>query len=58
MGDSSPFGPAWELLAAIPSKLDGDNLWANLIFFKLLIILAYGVSVAFTYVILHAVRSD
>ncbi|MFL5732720.1 MAG: hypothetical protein ACJ78Q_05920 [Chloroflexia bacterium] len=57
-GDPSPYGPAWELLAAGASLLAGSDLWKNLIVFKLLVTVAYGVSVALTYGILRVVRPD
>jgi hypothetical protein len=57
-GDPSPYGPMWEALAAGASLFGGDSLWRNLIAFKLLVAVAYGVSVALTYGILRAVRPD
>jgi hypothetical protein len=57
-GDPSPYGPMWEALAAGASLPGGDGLWQNLIAFKLLVAVAYGVSVALTYGILRAVRPD
>lgn len=57
-GDPSPYGPVWELLAAIPSKLGGGDLWANLIWFKLLVILAYLISIGLTYGILRTLRPE
>src|SRR5262249_7624223 len=40
------------------SLLGGDSLWNNLILFKGLVVLAYGVSVGLTYAILRAWRPD
>ncbi|MGA7730729.1 MAG: hypothetical protein WCD37_05600 [Chloroflexia bacterium] len=57
-GDPSPYGPVWESLAAAVSFLAGSNLWANLIEFKLLVMLAYGVSVGLTYGILRTVKPE
>ena len=57
-GDPSPYGPLWEALAAGTSLLGGNILWNNLILFKLLVVLAYGVSVGLTYGILRAWRPD
>jgi len=56
--EGSPYGPVWELLAAIPSKLAGDSLWNNLIFFKILAVLAYGASTALTYLILRTLKPE
>ncbi|HEY0068781.1 MAG TPA: hypothetical protein VGE04_02290, partial [Chloroflexia bacterium] len=55
-GDASPYGPVWETLAAGTSLLAGDDLWRNLIMFKLLVTVAYGVSVALTYAILMSLK--
>lgn len=57
-GDPSPYGPVWELLAGGTSWLAGADLWRNLVFFKLLVMLAYAASVALTYGILMASRPD
>ncbi|HYP39668.1 MAG TPA: hypothetical protein VEX13_04840 [Chloroflexia bacterium] len=57
-GDASPYGPVWETLAGGASWLGGDSLWNNLILFKLLVVVAYGVSVALTYGILRAHKPD
>jgi hypothetical protein len=57
-GDPSPYGPVWELLAAGTSLVAGSDLWQNLVSFKLLVIAAYGVSIALTYLILRAYRPD
>jgi alpha-1,6-mannosyltransferase len=57
-GDPSPYGPMWEALAAGASYLGGDSLWNNLIIFKALVVLAYGVSVGLTYRILRAWKPD
>jgi len=57
-GDPSPYGPMWETLAAATSALGGDNLWNNLIFFKLLVTISYGANVALTYLILRAWKPD
>lgn len=57
-GDPSPYGPVWELLAALVSFLAGGNLWANLIEFKLLVVLAYGLGIFFTYGILRTVKPE
>ncbi|HKP53334.1 MAG TPA: hypothetical protein VJ183_11880 [Chloroflexia bacterium] len=56
--EGSPYGPMWELLAAIPSWLAGDNLWNNLIFFKLLVIFAYGATTLLTYLILRTLKPE
>jgi hypothetical protein len=53
-GDPSPYGPMWEALAAGTSFVGGDSLWNNLILFKSLVVVAYGVSVGLTYAILRA----
>lgn len=58
VGDPSPYGPLWELPAGLTSLLAGDSLWRNLIAFKLLVTVAYGISVALTYAILRVVRPD
>ncbi|MDQ6693913.1 MAG: glycosyltransferase family 39 protein [Chloroflexota bacterium] len=52
-GDASPYGPIWELLAAIASIAGNNDLFSNLISFKLLVIIAYSISVALTYSILR-----
>jgi hypothetical protein len=57
-GDPSPYGPVWEALAGITSWLGGNSLWQNLVLFKLLVLIAYGVSVALTYGILRVIRPD
>lgn len=57
-GEGSPYGPVWELLAGGTSFLAGDSLWNNLILFKLLVMLAYGVNIALTYGILRVVKPD
>lgn len=57
-GDPSPYGPVWETLAGGTSWLAGDSLWNNLILFKLLVLVAYGFSVALTYGILREVKPD
>lgn len=57
-GESSPYGPVWESLAAGTSLLAGGDLWGNLIAFKLLVIAAYAVSVPLSYGILRAVRPE
>jgi hypothetical protein len=57
-GDPSPYGPAWELLSGGTSFLAGGDLWRNLVLFKLLVIVAYGISIALTYGILRATRPD
>jgi hypothetical protein len=51
-GDPSPYGPLWELIAAGTSLLGGNRLWDNLIYFKLLVLLAHWVSIGLTYGIL------
>jgi hypothetical protein len=56
--EGSPYGPVWELFAAIPSKLAGDSLWNNLVFFKVLVVLAYGASIALTYLILRSWKPE
>ncbi|HEX8597978.1 MAG TPA: hypothetical protein VF952_05610 [Chloroflexia bacterium] len=57
-GDASPYGPVWETMSAGTSFLAGDDLWRNLILFKVLVAVAYGVSVALTYGILRSLRPD
>jgi hypothetical protein len=57
-GEASPYGPVWEALAGFASWLGGDSLWNNLVLFKLLVVVAYGVSVALTYGILRAYKPD
>jgi hypothetical protein len=57
-GDASPYGPVWETLAGGASWLGGDSLWNNLVLFKLLVVVAYGVSVALTFGILRAYKPD
>ncbi|MDQ3927857.1 MAG: hypothetical protein M3328_01790 [Chloroflexota bacterium] len=57
-GDASPYGPVWETLAAGTSLIGGDDLWRNLILFKVLVTAAYGVSVALTYGILRSLKPD
>ena len=57
-GDPSPYGPLWEALAAGTSLLGGNILWNNLILFKVLVVLAYGVSVGLTYGILRSWKPD
>jgi hypothetical protein len=57
-GEASPYGPVWETLAGFASWLGGDSLWNNLVLFKLLVVVAYGVSVALTYGILRAYKPD
>ncbi|HEX9990522.1 MAG TPA: hypothetical protein VGE45_18855 [Chloroflexia bacterium] len=57
-GEASPYGPVWETLAGFANWLGGDSLWNNLVLFKLLVVVAYGVSVALTYGILRASRPD
>jgi hypothetical protein len=54
----SPYGPTWEYLAAATSRLAGDDLWANLILFKLLVILAYGVAAWLLWATLRRLRPD
>ena len=57
-GDPSPYGPMWETLAAGASYLGADSLWNNLIIFKALVVVAYGVSVGLTYAILRAWKPE
>ena len=57
-GEGSPYGPIWELLAAIPSKLAGDSLWNNIIYFKLLVIFFFGASSFLIYKILRTLRAE
>ncbi len=57
-GEGSPYGPVWELLAGGTNFLAGESLWNNLIMFKLLVMLAYGVNVALTYGILRVIKPD
>jgi hypothetical protein len=57
-GDPSPYGPVWEVLAGATSWIAGSDLWQNLVSFKLLVMLAYGVSTGLTYLILRAYRPD
>jgi hypothetical protein len=62
-GDPSPYGPVWELLAAGASwlatdVLAGDVLWNNLIVFKILVIAAYGGSIALVYATLRAWKPE
>ncbi len=57
-GDASPYGPVWEWLAGGTSLLAGDSLWNNLILFKLLVTVSYGISVALTYGILRVTKPD
>jgi hypothetical protein len=56
--EGSPYGPLWELLASGTGWVAGDSLWNNLILFKLLVMLSYGVNVALTYGILRAWKPD
>lgn len=57
-GDPSPYGPVWESLAAITSLIAGGDLWGNLISFKILVMLAYALSIAFTYGILRTIKPE
>lgn len=57
-GDASPYGPIWETIAAGTSLLGGADLWRNLILFKVLVTVAYGISIALTYGILRTIRPD
>lgn len=57
-GESSPYGPIWEVLAAGTSLLGGGDLWRNLVLFKVLVSVAYGLSVALTYGILRVIKPD
>lgn len=57
-GEGSPYGPVWELLAGGTNFLAGDSLWNNLIMFKLLVMLAFGVNIALTYGILRVIKPD
>ena len=41
---TSPYGPLWELPAGLTSWLAGDDLWTNLLAFKGLVVLAYGLA--------------
>jgi hypothetical protein len=58
VSEGSPYGPLWELLTAGTGWLAGDSLWANLILFKVLVLVPYIVSVGLTYGILRALRPD
>ena len=40
--DPSPYGPVWELLAAVASRLGGDSLFANLLGLKLLAAISWA----------------
>ncbi len=40
-GDTSPYGPVWELTAAAVTLLSGDNLWLGLLLFKGLAVLTH-----------------
>lgn len=57
-GDPSPYGPVWEILAASMSLLGGNSLWNNLVFFKMLVMVAYGINIALTYGIVRVVKPD
>lgn len=57
-GDPSPYGPMWESLAGGTSWLAGDDLWRNLVLFKLLVMVAYGINIVLTYGILRASKPD
>jgi hypothetical protein len=57
-GTTSPYGPAWESLAALTSKLAGDDLWRNILYFKGLVILAYAGAAALIYATLRRTRPE
>ncbi len=55
-GTTSPYGPVWELLAAATAWLAGNDLWRAVIFFKGLVILAYGGTACLIYATLRLLR--
>jgi hypothetical protein len=55
---ASPYGPAWEVPAAAMSLLAGDDLWANLLAFKGLVIGAYIVAALCLWGTLRRLRPD
>ncbi len=57
-GTTSPYGPVWELLAAATAWLAGSDLWRVVIFFKGLVVLAYGGAALLVYATLRRVRPD
>ncbi|MEO8286412.1 MAG: hypothetical protein ABI670_08240 [Chloroflexota bacterium] len=57
-GEGSPYGPVWEVFAAIPGWLAGDNLWNNLLYFKALVAIFYIASTVLTYFILRSLKPD
>lgn len=56
--EGSPYGPLWELLTAGTGAIAGDSLWGNLILFKVLVLIPYVASIAFTYAILRTIKPE
>jgi hypothetical protein len=57
-GTGSPYGPTWEYLAGATSWLAGNDLWANVILFKTLVIGAYGITAGLLWATLRRVRPE
>ncbi|HUS14406.1 MAG TPA: hypothetical protein VM536_05225, partial [Chloroflexia bacterium] len=55
-GTTSPYGPVWELLAILPARLAGDDLWTSILVFKGMVIIAYAIAAGLVYAILRRVR--
>ncbi len=45
-GETSPYGPIWEVVASLVTGLTPDNLWLGLLFFKCLAVVSFSWSSA------------
>lgn len=55
-GETSHYGPLWELLAAGVSWLGGNDLWNNILYYKLLVTASHAANAALVYAILRDLR--
>lgn len=57
-GETSPYGPVWELTAAAVGQVSGDNLYSSLILFKALGLLAHTAGAAIIWDLLHQAKAS
>ncbi len=55
---TSAYGPAWEVMAALTSRVAGDDRFVNVIAFKLLACLAYGLIAVLMGLTLHQIAPE
>ncbi len=54
----STYGPAWQMLAILLSLLGGQNLWLNMLVFKLASVVFFSGAVVLVYLILRQHRTE